>query len=225
MKTALLVGIIAISSTLCAQAPNPGEPQASPEAVLTTEANTGTALQAELIRGLDARKAKPGDAVVARCEQDLKIHGEILIPRNAKLIGHVVEAQKKGRGKPESTLSIAFDKAVMRDGRELPLTASIQALAPPSIMAAEVGDNDLRIRNTPLDKPRTSNLLPGAIRTTRPEPAASVDLPLAAPTTGIVGLQLEPNPASAAGGSVIHSNFRDVRLESGTRLILRVSLP
>ncbi len=227
MKTALLVGILAISATVWAQAPNPAEAQAGPDAEPTGQANPGTALQAELTRGLDARKAKPGDAVVARCQQDLKLHGEILIPKNAKLIGHVVEAHKKGRGKPESTLGIAFDKAILRDGREVPLTASIQALAPPSILAAEIGDPDLQIRNPPAAKPRASGLLPGAISTIYPETSASTDSSLTTSTTGVVGLQglqLE-SATSMVGGSVIHSSSRDVRLESGTRLILRVSLP
>lgn len=211
---------------LGAQVPNPGEPQASQGADLMSQASTGATLQAELIRGLDARKAKPGDAVVARCQQDFKLHGDILIPRNAKLVGHVVDAQKKGRGKPESTLSIAFDKAIMRDGREIPLTASIQALAPPSIMAAEAGDTDLRIRNAPVAKPRSSNLFPGAIPTAKA--SASTESSLAASTSGVInlrGLQLESNPTSSLAGSVIHSSSDNVRLESGTRLILRVSLP
>jgi hypothetical protein len=227
MKAALLAGILAISTMLGAQVPNLGEPQASQGADLISQASTGAAFQAELIRGLDVRKAKPGDAVVARCEQDFTLR-DILIPRNAKLVGHVLEAQRKGRGNPESTLGIAFERAIMRDGREIPLTVSIQALAPPSIMAAEAGDADLRIRNTPAAKPRTSPLFPGAIKTSRPETSASADSSSAASTTGVLslnGLQLESTSTSAVAGSVIHSNSRDVRLESGTRLILRVSLP
>ena len=227
MKTALLVGTLAISTTLWAQAPTSGKPPIGPETAVTSRANPGTALQAELIRGLDARKAKPGDAVVARSQQDLKLRGEILIPKSARLIGHVVEAQKKERGKPESTLGIAFDKAILRDGREVTITASIQALAPPSILAEETGDTDLQIRNAPAAKPRTSGLLPGAIRTILPETPASTDSSLTTSTTGVVGLQglqLE-SATSMVGGSVIHSSSRDVRLESGTRLILRVSLP
>lgn len=228
MKAALLVGTLAISMSLCAQTPNRAQPQANPPSELASHPEAEAILRAELIRGLDARKAKPGDAVLARCEQDVKFNGETLIPRNAKLLGHVVEVQTKGHGKPESTLTIAFDKAITRDGRALPLTASIQAIAPPSILAEEGGEADLHIRNTPRAKPRTSNLLPGAVTTTRPEASASTALSFPASSPGEVnirGLELESNPTSRAQGSVIHSSSDNVRLDSGTRLILRVSLP
>lgn len=236
MKATLLVGTLAVTTTLCAQTTNTttsGSPtavvSANPAAVPANPASSRAVLSAELTRSLDARKAKPGDAVFAKCTQNLDANGETLIPRNTKLIGHVVEVQTKGRGKPESTLEIAFDKAIMRDGREVPLTASIQALAPPAIMATEVGNTDFGVRSAPSAKPRTAGLLPGTVKTVAPDAAHAVDAPaLAANTTGAValkGLQLEPDSSSIPKTSVIHSSSQNVRLESGTRLILRVALP
>ena len=209
---------ILFAATLYAQSPDRPKPQNRPVADAATPATSWTTLQAELIRSVDARKAEPGDIVIAQCRQDLKVHGEILIPKNAKLVGHVVEAQKKGRG-TESTLGIAFDKAVMRDGRELPLAASIQGVAPPSFMADEGGESDFRVRHA---TPPPSGLLPGAVKSVPAESSGKVALLVAPGATGAVGiqgLQLE------SGASVIHSNSQNVRLESGTRLILRVSFP
>lgn len=237
MKAALLVGMIAVSTTLCAQAPTPTASVAQSTTAVTaashdkwpqpeSQTSPGFAMQAELIRGLDARKAKPGDAVLAKCIQDINLKDDVLIPRNARLIGHVTEVQTRGHGKAESTLGITFDKAIMRDGRELPLTASIQALAPPAIMASEVGDTDLGVRNALPATPRTSRLFAVPHRTVPSGTSPIISSALIANSTGIVGakdLRLHTGPSSAA--SVIHSNSRNVRLESGTRLILRVSFP
>ena len=225
MKAALLVGMLALATILYAQAPGSSTapvPSPSPAANQTStpafSVSSGVVLSTELIRGLDARKAQPGDPVVVKCAQDLTVNGEVLIPRNAKLIGHVVAVQTKGRGKPESLLAIAFEKAVMRDGRELPLTATVQSLVPPETMADEVGDTDFRIRNLRTANPRPTALLPGI--------ASTPTHALTANRTGVTrleGLQLEAVPATET--SVIHSDSRNIRLESGTRLSLRVSFP
>ncbi len=233
---ALLIGLIAISTTLCAQTPG-NSAQTIPNPVASANEATESAsqpvsdiiLSAELTRGIDARKAQVGDTVFAKCTQDLDENGEIGIPRNAKLVGHVVSVQTKGRGKPESVLGIVFDRAILRDGREIPLTAAIQALAPPPIMASEVGDSDFDIRNVSPVKPRTSGIMPGAAKTVTPESSLRITAPtLPADASGVVGLkgvQLETVPFAAANTSVIHSSSQNVRLESGTRLILRVSFP
>lgn len=128
--------------------------------------------------------------------------------------------QAKGRGRPESILAIAFEKAVMRDGREISLTATVQALLPPETMSAEAGDTDFGIRNLRPSKPRTTGLLPGTVSSQNPGHALPTN---ATGVAGLKGMQLEAVPATET--SVIHSNSRNIRLESGTRLILRVSFP
>jgi len=40
---------------------------------------------------------------------------------------------------------------------------------------------------------------------------------------GLKGLQLDASSSSSAGTSVIHSSSDNVRLESGTRLVLRMT--
>lgn len=222
MKAALLVGTLAFAATLYAQAPGAAPPAGSTAnpSYPQIPAGSSVVVSAQLLRGIDAKKAKPGDPIVAKCTQDLTVGSEVLIPRNGKLVGHVVSVQAKGRGNPESVLAIAFDKAILRDGREIPVAAAIQALIPPPAMVDEGGETVLGIRNVRSAKPRTTALFPGTLKTA---PSAS---PSPADPTGVVGLkgmQLEAAPASET--SVIHSNSQNVRLESGTRLILRVSLP
>src|SRR5262245_26190414 len=52
----------------------------------------GTTVNAVLSDTLDARKAKPGDAVRAKTSEDVTVAGTVVIPRGARLVGHVTEA-------------------------------------------------------------------------------------------------------------------------------------
>jgi hypothetical protein len=95
----------------------------------------GTELNATLSKPVDARKAKVGDEVTATLNQDIKSDGQVAVRKGAKLIGHVATAQPLSRDNGSagadgaSKLGIVFDKAVLSDGREVPLNASVQALA------------------------------------------------------------------------------------------------
>lgn len=92
-------------------------------------------LNATLERSVDARRAKPGDEVTAKTSEDFVTQGGVTIPRGTRLVGRVTEARAHGGGKGSaqgdagSHLGIVFEKAMLKDGRELPLNATIQALA------------------------------------------------------------------------------------------------
>src|ERR1051325_5164080 len=70
-----------------------------------------TALLVELTSSVDAKKAKPGDAVEARLTQDVKADGKVVLHRGAKLMGHVSEAKGRSKENPESRLGFVFEKA------------------------------------------------------------------------------------------------------------------
>jgi hypothetical protein len=90
----------------------------------------GTAMQAVLSQPVDAKKNKPGDTVTAKNTQAVKSDdGQVIVPKGSKLVGHVTEAKARGKGESESALGIAFDKAILKNGQEVPLNATIQALA------------------------------------------------------------------------------------------------
>jgi hypothetical protein len=97
----------------------------------------GGEMNATLATPVDARRAKPGDEVTATLVQDTQSGGQVLLRRGTRLVGHVTEAQPRGRradsagasGSGESRLGIVFDRAVLEGGREVPLDATIQAIA------------------------------------------------------------------------------------------------
>jgi hypothetical protein len=100
---------------------------------------SGTAFNAELSSPIDSKKSKQGDAVNARTTEAVKSEGKTVIPKGAKLVGHVTQASARAKGEAESALGIVFDKAILKNGQEIPLSAGIQALAAAQSSASAAG--------------------------------------------------------------------------------------
>jgi len=220
-------------------------------------ANAGINIEAELTKGLDAKKAKIGDPVMAKCTKEARGKGDLRIPKNAKLIGHVTEVQARGKGQAQSTLAIAFDRAQMKDGREIPVQAVIQAIAAPPSMAME--SDTTASANDSMNQPSSAGrsgggALSGVNSTVNSTTSAAGNVAgntasaagnvgsqvgaaangaagtaanssLGASSTGVIGLkglQLDTTAANNTQASVIRSSSDNVRLESGTRLVLRL---
>ena len=86
---------------------------------------TGTAFNAALSSPIDSKKCKPGDPVNAHSTEAVKSEGKTVIPKGSKLVGHVTQASARGKGESESSLGIVFDKAILKNGQEIPLNAEI----------------------------------------------------------------------------------------------------
>ncbi len=89
----------------------------------------GTKIDATLATSLDAKRSRPGDDVEVRTEEDVKEDGKVVLKRGTHLVGHVTQAQARASGQTQSQLGIVFDHAVLKNGQEVPFSASIQALA------------------------------------------------------------------------------------------------
>jgi hypothetical protein len=221
---------------------------------------SGLTIPAVLNKSLDSKKNKQGDEVSAKTAADVLSQGKIVIPRNTKLIGHVTEAKAKSSGESESTLGIAFDRAILKNGQSVPLNATIQALAAP-VTSASSTINDDSYPSSPRSSggsPTGGGTLggaPGAVgsvaggaantvggvangtaastidATTRStagigsNTTAGVAGALNSGTTGVIGLkdlQLASSGSSSASGSVITSAGKNVKLESGSQMVLKV---
>lgn len=110
----------------------------------------GATLQAELTNPVDAKKAKPGDPVKAKLTQDVKSNGHVVLHKGSKLLGHVTEAQARGKGQAESKLGIVFDKAQLKGGEDASINAVIQALAPPARATALAGADEAGSLSAPM---------------------------------------------------------------------------
>src|SRR5712671_1993660 len=102
---------------------------------------TGTAFNAALSSPIDSKKCKPGDPVNAHSTEAVKSEGKTVIPKGSKLVGHVTQASARGEGESESSLGIVFDKAILKNGQEIPLNAGIQAIASAQSSASAAGSD------------------------------------------------------------------------------------
>ena len=205
----------------------------------------GGAIVAELAKSVDAKKAKADDKIEARLTMDVLSHGEIVIPRGTKIIGHVTDARARTKQVPESMVEIAFDRIVLKNGREIPLKATIQAVGAPMQTSAPalsdlgglgqgqgvhdqaLGPNEMRsiLRTATPGSLRPANSAGGAEEPTDSGGPHRNLAPSQGPTSqGVVrmkGIAL----SNTAQGSAISSTSENVHLSSGTQLVLRVTEP
>jgi hypothetical protein len=200
----------------------------------------GTTLNAVLSDTVDARKSKPGDTVKAKSSEDLKAAGNIVIPRGAKLFGHITQAQAAANAGDQARLGFVFDRAELKDGRKITLHTSFYALAAPEGAQEDrppppgggFGGGSPGVGN--MARPAaddTSALGAGNAKNVelKPSPGAIGGLngsgTLYASSRGVFGLydlSLEPNTVPSNGSDVILASARSVRLSSGTRMLLSV---
>lgn len=96
----------------------------------TAQLAAGASANAVLTKPVDSGKARPGDPVSGRITQAARTSDGTTIPEGSTLVGHISEVRARGDGQASSAIGIAFDKAVTRDGREIPLrNVGIRALA------------------------------------------------------------------------------------------------
>ena len=136
MKRILLIVLtLAISASvgLAQKVKSSGSGSASNETSVAKQGRevnlaSNTALAAQLENSIDARHAEVGDQVVLKTTQALKQNGEVIVPKGAKLIGHVTEVQQRTKSNGESRIGVAFDR-LQKGALDLPITASIVSIA------------------------------------------------------------------------------------------------
>jgi hypothetical protein len=107
----------------------------------STALGGGSTFNAALSAPLDSKKCKPGDPVNARTTEPAKSDGKTVFPRGTKLVGHVIRASARGKGDSESALGIVFDKAILKNGEEVPVIVTIQAIASAETSARAAGSD------------------------------------------------------------------------------------
>ena len=210
----------------------------------------GSVIPVQLTKSIDAKKVKTGDEVEARVTQDLKAgNGELVVPKDTKVVGHVTEVQARSKEQKESQVGIAFDHAVMKNGGDVALPMSIQAIiAPPTSnadnnaggqpsagqtgaapsgggMAGNSGGRSAGMGAGASQAPTSSTSTAGGEGQTSGQAGTNAHQPITGNTQGVVGisnLKLSAAP-DATQGSVVSSEKNNVKLESGTFMLLRVN--
>jgi len=218
------------------------QPASSGQSAKVTRVAPGSVIPVTLTKTIDAKKVKTGDEVVAKVTQDMKSNsGEVILAKDTKVMGHVTEAQPRNKEQKESQVGIAFDHAVMQDGSQMQVPMSIQAIigpqndqnnggggyggAPPS---ASPGAGSGRMGGSGMGgsaparptAPSTGGDASGEAK------SGTQRAPVTAQTEGVVGLSnltLSPAASPSVQGSVVSSEKNNVKLESGTLMLLRVN--
>jgi hypothetical protein len=217
---------------------------AGSEEKTTTEAKRlapGSVIPVQLTKSIDAKKAKTGDEVVAEVTQDLKSNtGEVILAKDTKFVGHVTEAQPRSKEQKESQVGIAFDRAVMKNGSEMQMPMSIQAIIGPQNNspngAASPPPEQSPTGRTAGSSPGQGPGMRGSASSQTPSGAGSYPSDtqsgsnprpqITAQTQGVVGmenLKLESAGQNPSQGSLVTSDKNNVKLDSGTMLLLRVN--
>ena len=119
--------------------------------------SSGTAMNAALSQPVDAKKNKPGDPVTAKTTEATKSEGKVVIPKGSKLVGHVTECKQRGKEEKESALGMVFDKAILKNGEEIPLNVTLHAIAAAQTAAtSSVGGDDLSAGGGAMGSARSS---------------------------------------------------------------------
>ena len=192
---------------------------------------SGTTIQAELVKPIDAKKSKVGDEVIAETTQDVKSGGKVVVPIGSTLVGRIMGVRLQNSEQTTSQVGIAFNRAILKSGKEIPVALSIQAIGsgPPTASAGASARAGAVLRGASSTRAavvNTSAHPTGTVVNTADHPGAAVNASLSANTQGVVGLpglSLFSQTTTFATASVISSQDKNVHLDSGTEMILRVN--
>jgi len=158
--------------------------------------------QGALTDNLDAGKAKPGDPVRVKLSNKVKLKDGTELPAGTAIVGEIATDDMQVSG--VSKLALRFTKAETKDGKVVPIKATIVGIYPPESQDAE--GNPIR----PGDE----------ITNGLPRHADSVDQIDALP-----GVDLHSKVTSSNSGVLVTTTKKhDVKLKRGSEIALTVAV-
>ena len=91
----------------------------------------GARVNAELTKRIDSKKAKVGDTVEAKTTIAVKLPDGTELPKGTKLTGKVTDVRARSNSDKTSHIAFNLDKALMKDGHEVPLKVMVMAATIP----------------------------------------------------------------------------------------------
>lgn len=188
----------------------------SPAAAPSADEKPHGPMPAVLTKSLDSKKLKEDDVVTARITEELHMRSGETIPRDSKLTGHVTKAEARSKGNPQSALGIVFDRITLPDGKDMAVKGVLQAVGP-SLTASSSGLEPSSIGPGMMaghEGPSAGTTPPqmgGMSQTT--QTSAPI---LNGQSKGVVGIR----NLELGDNSVLLSGGKEIRLDSGTQLIV-----
>jgi hypothetical protein len=187
---------------------------------------SGTIFVVELLNSLDAKKSRVGDQIECVVRQDLLFKGKVIVPREAKVMGHVTEAIEYTK-EHSSRLGMLFEKVILKDKTELLFQqpAVIEAVAKP---IQHVVIPTSRLDQMPVQMEKGKNTGAAAIDAMQSNPnILGANFPqtigvISAANRGVVGLKGLTLEKSNPEAVTIVDGKGNVKLASRTQMVLRV---
>jgi hypothetical protein len=118
----------------------------------------GTLIQVEMNSDVNVKKAHAGDIFRTRLWEAVRSGDKVILPQKTIIVGHVVEAKPRTKDNPESRLTIAFDKAVLKDGSELPLHGVVARVQLSAMAVAAAPDRNAPSYSRGISPGSTTNI-------------------------------------------------------------------
>jgi hypothetical protein len=185
--------------------------------------------RASLEKGIDAKKAKQGDAVTAKLDEDVKIPDSMELPKNTVLLGHIDQVQPS-ENKSDTSIEVTFDKAQLKNGQQLAIKATIIKIVPPAIemrnQEGAPGASAMPGSPAPSSPGGTGGGMQPAQSTHSPEPSVASGIPDASQQSGqqlVYGVQLQSDIHQSNSG-IFTAKKKNVHLDNGTQLQLAIAV-
>ena len=98
-------------------------------------------VSAELTKRIDTKNAKVGDEVNAKTTSTANLADGTNLPKGTTLVGKVTDVRAKSSADKTSHLAFALDRAVLRDGREIPVRAVLTSVTGRAIASTSAADD------------------------------------------------------------------------------------
>lgn len=108
-----------------------GAPPSAPSAAPSIQIPEGTLIEARVNETLSTARNRVGDPFTASLEVPLDIGGREVLPRGARLRGHVSTSRSSGRLEGRATIGITLDR-VEYNGQEIPITTTLDTKSGPT---------------------------------------------------------------------------------------------
>lgn len=213
---------VAVSVLLLCATLSYGQTPLSPAPTAPTAIGHG-AFPVKVTKTLDSSKLKTGDIVEVVTAGAFKLPNGTLVPKESKLVGHVVATSARSKGDLDSNLVIGFDRLNILNGGSVSVRGLVQAVFPPADepmpevprASTSPGGNGMSGgagKLTPDYKPM-SEIKTGAESGTKGSASLT---PQSTGVYGIDNLQLVDGTLSSKG--------KNVKLSGGVRMVVHVDI-
>lgn len=215
-----------------------GQDSAKAQATVATQLEAGTIIHVSLVKPVSARKNMSGDEVIAKNTWDVRSEdGAVVLPVGSTIIGHIAKASVRSREQRVSAMRIVFDHALLKDGTNISMSLAIQAIGRSQAKDAPVVEDEFTIgwetRAMAMRAISTPASMGGimlrdalTLMNDAANPEEAVTAPLTSSSHGVLGLPnlyLSVDVSDPSHVSVVSSNYTNVRLNTGTEMILRLT--